>query len=147
MSHYLCLTTYFHYLLPTIGAVCLGNCDSLSSSSCYLPRVYIEPLDLHSQSSRSFNSHTAKLTSSIVAPSSMSTKLFILKTEWSPLDRSQPANGAPSANVPSTNRARREAGSSFVAFRQYTLGIRPLALNSSSVISSGRTWTGAFSSR
>ena len=62
MSHYLCLTTYFHYLLPTIGAVCLGNCDSLSSSSCYLSRVYIEPLDLHPQSSRSFNSHTAKLT-------------------------------------------------------------------------------------
>jgi len=28
----------------------------------YLPRVYIDALELHLQSSRSFNSHTAKLT-------------------------------------------------------------------------------------
>src|ERR1700722_10175847 len=41
MSHYLCLTTYFHYLLPTVSAIYRGNCTSSSSSSCPSPRVYI----------------------------------------------------------------------------------------------------------
>jgi hypothetical protein len=51
-----CLTTYFHYLLPTVSAVYRGNCTSSSSFSCPLPRVYIETLKLHSQSSRLCNS-------------------------------------------------------------------------------------------
>ena len=60
MSHYLCLTTYFHYLLPTVSAVYLGNCTSSSSSFCYPLRVYIDALELHLQSSRSFNSSHCK---------------------------------------------------------------------------------------
>ena len=44
------------------GAVYSGYCGSSSSSSCPLHCVYIETLELNSQSSRSFNTHTAKLT-------------------------------------------------------------------------------------
>ena len=51
-------TPCFYYLLPTIGAIYLVNYDLLSLSSCYLPRVYIEPLDLHSQLSCLVNFHT-----------------------------------------------------------------------------------------
>ena len=53
------------YLLPISityhrlsGAVYGGYCGSSSSSSCPLHRVYIETLELHSQSSRSLNSPT-----------------------------------------------------------------------------------------
>jgi len=56
MSYIVCLTTYFHYLLPTVSAVCLGNCASSSSSSCHPLRVYIDALELHLQLSRSFSS-------------------------------------------------------------------------------------------
>ena len=63
-----------HYLFPLpisityhrlSGVVYSGNCGSSSSSSCYLPRVYIETVELHLQLSRSFNTRTAKLTFSI----------------------------------------------------------------------------------
>ena len=64
---------YHLFLLPISityhrlsGAVYGGYCISSSSSSCPLHRVYIETLELHSQSSRSFNTHTAKLTFSPV---------------------------------------------------------------------------------
>jgi len=51
-----CLTTYFHYLLPTVSAVYRGNRILSSLSSYLLPRVYIETLELYLQSSRLFNS-------------------------------------------------------------------------------------------
>ena len=62
MRHYLFLLPISITYHRLSGAVYCGYCGSSLSSSCPLHRVYIETLELHSQSSRSFNTHTAKLT-------------------------------------------------------------------------------------
>ena len=78
VTHYLCLTTYFHYLLPTVSAV-----------FWHLSHVYI-PLGFHRFTIKLLGQfpHTAKLTSNVVTISLHAHMLWQPKTRV-PLEGSQ----------------------------------------------------------